>query len=67
MSATVASRRLVSIAEAADYAHVHPRTIRRRISDDTIPGRRLGPRTSLVDLNELDAALRRIPTAAGER
>ncbi|RNL79171.1 helix-turn-helix domain-containing protein [Nocardioides marmorisolisilvae] len=56
-------RRLVTIAAAAQYADVNPRTIRRRISDGSLPGYRMGPRVIRVDLNELDALLRPIPAA----
>lgn len=60
---TSPSRRLVSLAEAADYAGVAPRTIRRYIAAGRVTGHRLGPRLIRVDLNELDALLRPIPTA----
>jgi excisionase family DNA binding protein len=53
---------LASIHEAAKYAAVNPRTIRRRIADGSLTGYRLGARVLLVDLNELDALLRPIPT-----
>ena len=62
-SATPA-RHLVSINQAADYASVNPRTIRRRIADGTLTGYRLGSKTIRVDLLELDALLRPIPSAA---
>lgn len=58
-------RRLESIAGAAHYAGVHPRTIRRRIAEGQLTGYRMGPRLIRVDLNELDAMLRPIPTASG--
>ncbi len=65
-AANRASRRhLVSIAEAAQQIGVNPRTIRRRISDGTLTGYRMGPRLIRVDLAELDALLRPIPTAGG--
>ena len=54
-------RRLVSINAAAEYAGVSSKTIRRRISDGTIRGYKLGSRTIRVDLRELDAAFRQIP------
>jgi len=57
------ARRLRSIADAAEFAGVNPRTIRRRIADGTLIGYRMGPRLIRVDLNELDALLRPIPTA----
>ena len=60
-----ATRRLTSINDAAAYAGVSPKTIRRRISDGSLTGYRMGPRLLRVDLNELDAMLRPIPTAGG--
>lgn len=63
--ARTATRRLVSTTEAADYIGCHPLTIRRRIADGTLTGYRMGPRMLRVDLDELDAALRPIPTARG--
>lgn len=59
-----ARRRLATLAEAADYAACSPRTLRRRVADGTLPAYRLG-RLLRVDLDELDAALRPIPTAGG--
>jgi excisionase family DNA binding protein len=55
-------RRLVSTSEAAAYIGCHPLTIRRRIADGTLTGYRFGPRALRVDLDELEAALRPIPT-----
>jgi len=55
------SRNLASIADAAAYARVHPRTIRRAIAAGRLTGYRMGPRLIRVDLNELDAMLRPIP------
>lgn len=57
-------RRLASIADAAHYASVHPRTIRRRIAEGTLTGYRFGPRVLRVDLNEMDSALVPIPGGA---
>lgn len=51
-----------SINEAAARHGVNPRTIRRRIADGTITGYRFGPRLIRVDPDEVDAALRPIPT-----
>lgn len=39
-------------------------TVQRRIADGTLHGYRLGKRLLRVDLNEIDAALREIPSAA---
>lgn len=59
------TRRLTSLADAAAYAGVTPKTIRRRIADGTVPAYRMGPRLLRVDLDDLDAAMRRIPTTGG--
>lgn len=58
------SRRLVSIADAAEYADVHPATIRRYISSGRLTGYRVGPRLVKIDLAELNDLARPIPTAA---
>ena len=56
-------RRLASLQDAAEYAAICEKTIRRRISDGTLTGYRLGPRLLRVDLNEVDEKLLRpIPT-----
>jgi excisionase family DNA binding protein len=57
----ILERKLASIQTAAEYADVSTRTIRRRIADGTLTGYRLG-RLIRVDLDELDRALRTIPT-----
>ena len=56
-------RRLASLAKAAAYVDTSPRTIRRAIADGRLTSYRFGPRTLRVDLNEIDAVLRPIPTA----
>ena len=50
-------RRFASIPDAAQYAAVSPKTIRRWIAAGRIEGYRAGPRLIRVDLNELDATL----------
>lgn len=55
-------RDLVRLSVAAEHLHVCTRTVRRLIADGRLTGYRLGSRVVLVDLGELDAALRRIPT-----
>jgi excisionase family DNA binding protein len=62
---TPPSRRLVSLNKAADYLDTSPRTIRRAIAEGRLTGYRFGPRTLRVDLNEIDAVLRPIPTTGG--
>lgn len=63
MTATAAAheRRLVTVAKAAEYADVHPMTVRRWIATGRVRAYRLSPRTTRIDLNELDAALRPLP------
>ena len=58
-------RRLARIDQAAEYAACSSKTIRRRISDGSLTGYRMGKRLIRVDLNELDDLLRPIPSAAG--
>jgi excisionase family DNA binding protein len=62
---TTTRRRLASIPNAADYLGVSTKTIRRWISSGRVVGYRAGPRLIRVDLAELDAMLRPIPTAGG--
>lgn len=57
-------RQLVSLAEASKLFDVSPKTLRRRIADGSLTGYRLGPRLIKVDLEEVDAILRVIPSAA---
>lgn len=61
------AHRFASIADAADYAACSSKTIRRRIADGTIRGYRFGKRTVRVDLDDVDGALREIPTAGAGR
>jgi len=56
-------RRLESIPGAADYLGVCTKTIRRMISRGEIRAFRVGPKILRVDLNEIDAMLRPIPSA----
>ena len=60
-----AIRRLESISNAAEYVDVSTKTIRRWVSAGLLTGFRAGTRLIRVDLNELDAMLRPIPTAGG--
>jgi excisionase family DNA binding protein len=54
--------RYVSIASAAEYASVSQKTVRRWIAEGRIQGFRLGRRIVRVDLTEVDACFRPIPT-----
>jgi excisionase family DNA binding protein len=51
------------IEEAAEIMSLSTRTIRRRISDGTIPAYQCGRRPIRIRLDELEAALRPIPCA----
>lgn len=54
----------LSLEEAASALSVSTRTVRRRISDGTIPAYTIGRRGTLrVRLDELEAAMRRVPHA----
>jgi excisionase family DNA binding protein len=53
-------QRLDSLSNAADFAGVSTKTIRRWISDGRITGYRMGPRLIRVDLDELAAMLQPI-------
>lgn len=59
-------KRLTSIAKAAEHADVCTRTIRRWIANGLITGYRIGPRLIKVDLNDIDALARPIPTAGSD-
>lgn len=56
---------LVSLSEAAAYAAVHPRTVRRLIAAGKLTAYRLGTRILRVDLDELNRLLAQVPTAGG--
>lgn len=53
----------LSIEQAANVMSLSTKTIRRRISDGTIPAYQCGRRPIRIRLDELEAALRRIPSA----
>lgn len=60
-----ATRRLVTLTDAATYAAVSTKTIRRWIAAGNITGYRLGKRALRVDLHELEAFARPIPASSG--
>jgi excisionase family DNA binding protein len=53
----------LSLEEAAEMMSLSTRTVRRRISDGTIPAYQCGRRPIRIRLDDLEAALRRIPSA----
>lgn len=57
----------VPIAIAAERCDCSSKTIRRMIADGKINGYRFGARMLRVDLHEVYAAHRKLPTAGGPR
>ena len=55
-------QKFLSIDQAAEYAGVSGRTIRRRIADGTLRAQRLGPRFIRIRVEDLEAAWRVVPT-----
>lgn len=53
----------LTIEEAVEIMKTAPLTIRRRISDGSIPAYQCGSRLIRIRLEDLEAALRRIPSA----
>jgi excisionase family DNA binding protein len=53
----------LSLEEAAKVMSLSVKTIRRRIADGTIPAYECGRRPIRIRLDDLEAALRRIPSA----
>ncbi len=53
----------LSLEQAAEITDQSIRTLRRRISDGSLPAYRLGPRIIRIKLDDLQALARRIPTA----
>ena len=58
----VRSQRFVALARAADYLDVAPYTVRQYISDGKLTGYRLAGGHVRVDMNEVEALLKPIPT-----
>jgi excisionase family DNA binding protein len=56
-------RELLTLAEAAEYAAVSERSIRRYIASGRLIAYRAGPRLIRIDRAELDAMLQPIPSA----
>ena len=53
----------LSLDQAAEVMSLSVKTIRRRIADGTIPAYQCGKRPIRIRLDDLEAALRRIPSA----
>jgi excisionase family DNA binding protein len=61
MTVELRHSRLMGIAEAAEYANVHPSTLRRRIADGQLPAYRVGPKLLKVDIDDVEALIRPVP------
>jgi excisionase family DNA binding protein len=57
-------KRLESLSAAAEFANVHPRTLRRYIASGRLTAYRVGPRLIKIDLNELEASFQPVGGAA---
>ena len=53
----------VTMEQAARMTQQSVKTIRRRVSDGTLPAYRFGPRSIRVRLEDLESAAHRIPAA----
>ena len=53
----------LSLDQAAEVMSLSVKTIRRRIADGTIPAYQCGRRPIRIRLDELEAAVRRLPSA----
>ena len=58
-------KRFASVQIGAQYSGLSEKTLRRYIADGRLTGYRLGARLLRIDLNELDALFKAIPTAGG--
>ena len=56
------THRWTSLTLGAEHIGVSEKTLRRLVASGRITGYRFGPRLIRLDLNELDAMLRPIPT-----
>lgn len=53
----------LSLEQVARITDQSVKTIRRRVSDGTLPAYKFGPRSIRIRLEDLEAAARRIPSA----
>ncbi len=54
----------VSLAQAAEITEQSVRTIRRRVSDGSLPAYKFGPRHIRIKLEDLEAMARRVASAS---
>jgi excisionase family DNA binding protein len=58
--------KLITLAAAAERLSVSVRTVRRLIGYGYLPGYRVGPRAIRVHIDDVDAAVRRLPEGYDE-
>ena len=58
--------RLMTISAAAEYADVHPVTLRRWVAAGRLPAYRVGPRLLKIDLDDLESIIRPIPVTRAD-
>jgi excisionase family DNA binding protein len=58
-------RNLASVQIGAEYSGLSEKTIRRYIASGQLNGYRIGKKLIRIDLDEIDALLKPIPTASG--
>ena len=58
--------RLMTISAAAEYADVHPVTLRRWVAAGRLPAYRVGPRLLKIDLDDLESIIRPIRSQAAD-
>ncbi len=63
MSDPMRTMKYVTLAQAADILGQSVKTVRRRISDGTLPAYRVGPRSIRLRIEDLEVSCRRIPSA----
>ena len=66
MPRTAQSRDWKSPQDAATYAGVCVKTIRRRILDGSLPAQKFGPRLLRIDRADLDKLFRRVPAGGSD-
>lgn len=57
------SAKYLGIGDSAAYLSVSPKTIRRMVARGELTAYRVGPKILRIDAEELDAVLRRVPSA----
>lgn len=63
-SPSIPTRQLIPLRDAAAQLGVHPRTLRRYITEGRITGYRIGDRRVVLDVADLDQLAQPIPAVA---